>query len=251
MDTAGVFCAVTSDHYDDLYIDKDDLTLELVPDDDTDSEDGSPPHEGMTELSITELSILPAILQAFDPKQLSYEAVSAELGRYLDGPQPTVVYSTHTPQWSDTGDAQYSDLLQQFISSHELTIFFQSTSSPSTQTCRKIRMRSVGGLTIGDSCDRTCVQFIREYRTRLSMDPSGNSIESIIVTHMIAASALVTCTPATCSKICTPNSILHTEERSQLSITKRGTGFDKSSSETQSMNPWVTRSPAKPSVSTP
>jgi hypothetical protein len=48
-------------------------------------------------------------------------------------------------------------------------------------------MRSVGGLTIGDSCDRTCVQHIREYRTRPSMDPSANSIESIIVTHMIAA----------------------------------------------------------------
>ena len=83
MDTAGVFCAVTSDQYDDLYIDKDDLMPELVSDDDTDSEDGSPLHEGMTGLSITELSILPSILQAFDPKQLSYEAVSAELARPL------------------------------------------------------------------------------------------------------------------------------------------------------------------------
>ena len=96
MDPAGVFCAVISDQYDNLYIDKDDLMPELVSDDDTDSEDGSPLHEGMTGLSITELSILPAILQAFDPKQLSYEAVSAELNRYLDEPQPTVVYSTHT-----------------------------------------------------------------------------------------------------------------------------------------------------------
>ena len=50
----------------------------------------------MTGLSITELSILPSILQAFDPKQLSYEAVSAELDRYLGWPEPTVVYSTHT-----------------------------------------------------------------------------------------------------------------------------------------------------------
>ena len=39
---------------------------ELVSDDDTDSEDESPPYRSMTELSI-----LPAILQAFDPKQFS------------------------------------------------------------------------------------------------------------------------------------------------------------------------------------
>jgi hypothetical protein len=50
---------------------------ELVSDDDTDSEDGSPPYKSMTELSI-----LPAILHAFDSKQLSHEAISAELDRY-------------------------------------------------------------------------------------------------------------------------------------------------------------------------
>ncbi len=114
IDTAGVFCAVISDQHSDLYIDKDDLMPELVSDDDTDSEEESPPYRSMTELPI-----LPAILHAFDPKQLSYEAVSAELDRYLGGPQPIIVYSTHTPQWSDTGDAQYSDLLQQFISSQQ------------------------------------------------------------------------------------------------------------------------------------
>ena len=64
---------------------------ELTSDDDTDSEDEPPPYEGMTKLSI-----LPAILHAFDPKQLSYEAVRAELDRYLGGPQPIIVYSTHT-----------------------------------------------------------------------------------------------------------------------------------------------------------
>ena len=79
---------------------------ELVSDDDTDSEDESPPYKSMTELSI-----LPAILHAFDSKQLSYEAVSAELDRYLDGPQPIIVYSTQTPHWSDTRDAQHSDML--------------------------------------------------------------------------------------------------------------------------------------------
>ena len=47
---------------------------ELVSDDDTDSEDESPPYKSMTELCI-----LSAILHAFDSKQLSYEAVSAEL----------------------------------------------------------------------------------------------------------------------------------------------------------------------------
>ena len=74
----------------------------LVSDDNTDSEDESPPYKSMTGLSI-----LPATLHAFDSKQLSYEAVSAELDRYLDGAQLIIVYSTHTPQWSDTGDAQY------------------------------------------------------------------------------------------------------------------------------------------------
>ena len=96
IDTAGVFCAVISNQYDDLYIDKDDLMPELVSDDDTDSEDESPLHKVMTGLSITELSILPVILDSFDSKQLSYEAVSAELDRYLNGPQPIIVYSTHT-----------------------------------------------------------------------------------------------------------------------------------------------------------
>ena len=87
---------------------------ELVSDDDTDSEDESQPYKSMTELSI-----LPAILHAFDPIQLFYEAVSAELDRYLGGPQPIIVYSTHTPQWSDTCDAQYFDMLRQFISSQQ------------------------------------------------------------------------------------------------------------------------------------
>ena len=59
------------------------------------------------------LSIVPASLHAFDSKQFSYEAVSAELDRYLDGPQSIIVYSTHTPSWSDARD---SDMLQQFIS---------------------------------------------------------------------------------------------------------------------------------------
>jgi hypothetical protein len=45
--------------------------------------------------------------------------VSAELDRYLGGPQPIIVYSTHTPQWSDTCDAQYFDMLRQFISSQQ------------------------------------------------------------------------------------------------------------------------------------
>ena len=115
IDTAGVFCAVISDQHSDLYIDKDDLMPDLVSDDDTDSEDESPPYRRMNE----ELSILPAILHAFDPIQLFYEAVSAELDRYLGGPQPIIVYSTHTPQWSDTGDAQYFDMLRQFISSQQ------------------------------------------------------------------------------------------------------------------------------------
>ena len=57
IDTAGVFCAVTSDQHGDFYIDKDDLMPELISDDDTDSEDESPPYRRMTELSI-----LPAIL---------------------------------------------------------------------------------------------------------------------------------------------------------------------------------------------
>ena len=69
----------------------DDLMPELVSDDVTDSEDESSPYRSMTELSI-----LPAIWHAFDSKQFSYEAVSAELDRYLDGPQPIIVYSTHT-----------------------------------------------------------------------------------------------------------------------------------------------------------
>ncbi len=44
IDTAGVFCAVILDQHSDLYIDKDDLMPELVSDDDTDSEDESPPY---------------------------------------------------------------------------------------------------------------------------------------------------------------------------------------------------------------
>ena len=86
---------------------------ELVSDDDTDSEDESPPPYK----SMIELSIVPASLHSFDSKHFSYEAVSAELDRYLDGPQPIIVYSTHTPHWSDTRNAQYSDMLRQFISS--------------------------------------------------------------------------------------------------------------------------------------
>jgi len=92
IDTAGVFCAVISDQYSDLYINKSDLMPELVSDDDTtDSEDESLPYK-----SIIKLSIVPTNLQAIDPKQFSYEAVSAELDRCLDGPQSIIVYSTHT-----------------------------------------------------------------------------------------------------------------------------------------------------------
>ena len=64
---------------------------ELVSDDDTDSEDKSPPYKCMIELSI-----VPTSLHAFDSKQFSYEAISAELDRYLDGPESIIVYSTHT-----------------------------------------------------------------------------------------------------------------------------------------------------------
>ena len=77
---------------------------ELISDGDgTDSDDGSPTN-----------------LHTFDSKQFFYEAVSAELDRYLDGPQSTIVYSTHipgsrAPRWSDTRVAQDSDMLQQFI----------------------------------------------------------------------------------------------------------------------------------------
>jgi len=63
------------------------------------------------------LSIVPASLHAFDSKQFCYEAVSAELDRYLDGPQSIIVYSTHTPHWSDSRAAKHSDMLRQFISS--------------------------------------------------------------------------------------------------------------------------------------
>ena len=91
---------------------------ELVSDDDTDSEEeGSPPLKGMGALSITELSILPAIFDSPDSKQLSYEAVSAELDRHINAPQPIVVYSTHMPRWSNTRDTEHSDMLRQFISS--------------------------------------------------------------------------------------------------------------------------------------
>jgi len=67
--------------------------------------------------SMTELTIVPTSLRAPDLKEFSYEAVSAELDRYLDEPQSIIVYSTHTPHWSDTGDAQHYDLLRHFISS--------------------------------------------------------------------------------------------------------------------------------------
>ena len=65
--------------------------LELISDDNnTDGEDESPIDKGMIELSI-----VPATsLHTFDSKQFSYEAVSAELDRYLDGPQSIIVYST-------------------------------------------------------------------------------------------------------------------------------------------------------------
>ncbi len=91
IDTAGVFCAVISDQYSDLYIDKSDLMPDLVSDDDTDSEDESLPYKSMIELSI-----VPTNLQAIDSKHFSYEAVSAELDRYLNGPQSIIVYFTHT-----------------------------------------------------------------------------------------------------------------------------------------------------------
>jgi hypothetical protein len=91
IDTAGVFCAVISDQDSDLYIDKSDLMRELVSDDDTDSEDESQLYKNMIELSIVRTS-----LHAPDLKEFSYEVVSAELDRYLDGPQFTIVYSTHT-----------------------------------------------------------------------------------------------------------------------------------------------------------
>jgi hypothetical protein len=116
---------------------------ELVSDDDTDSEDESPPYRSMTELSI-----LPAILHAFDPKQLSNEAVSAELDRYLGGPQP--ILHTHrsgaTLATRSTPTCYNSSSL---LNKDELAITSRSTS-PSTPTCRKIRMRSVGGPIIGD-----------------------------------------------------------------------------------------------------
>ena len=91
IDTAGVFCTVISDQHSDLYIDKSGLMLELISDDNnTDGEDESPIDKGMIELSI-----VPATsLHTFDSKQFSYEAVSAELDRYLDGPQSIIVYST-------------------------------------------------------------------------------------------------------------------------------------------------------------
>ena len=145
--TAGVFfCAVISDQDSDLYIDKSDLMSELVSDDDTDSEDESLPYKSMTESTI-----VPTSLRAPDLKEFSYEAVSAELDRYLDEPQSIIVYSAHTPHWSDTGDAQHSDMLRQssLLSKNEFAITSRSTS-PSTPICQKIRMRSVGGPTIGD-----------------------------------------------------------------------------------------------------
>ena len=142
IDTAGVFCAVISDQHI-LYIDKSDLIPELVSDDDTDSEDESPPYKTMIKLSI-----VPASLHAFDSKQFSYEAVSAELDRYLDGSQSIIVYSTqtHTPHTHNTLICCGNSSLP---SEDEFAITSRSTS-PSTPSRQKIRMRSVGGLTIGD-----------------------------------------------------------------------------------------------------
>ena len=111
--------AVDDDTYDEdqsgfLYIDKSDIMPELISDDDTDSKDESPLDQGMNKLSI-----VPVNLHTFDSKKFSYGTDSAELDRFLDEPHPTIVYSTHIPRWSDTRDAQDSDMLQQFISSQQ------------------------------------------------------------------------------------------------------------------------------------
>ena len=49
--------------------------------DETDSDDGS-----SLDWDMHKLSIVPTNLHTFDSKQFSYEAVSAELDRNLDGP---------------------------------------------------------------------------------------------------------------------------------------------------------------------
>jgi hypothetical protein len=111
IDTAGVFCAVISDQQSDLYIDKSNLMPGLISEgDETDKEDESP-----LDRCTNEVSIVRTNLHTFDSKQFSYEAVSAELDRYLDGPQSTIVYSIQF--WNDTRDAQDSDMLQQIFSS--------------------------------------------------------------------------------------------------------------------------------------
>ena len=95
-DTAGVFCAVISEqHNSDLYIDKSDLMPDLTSDDDTDSEDDLSLDQGMRKLSI-----VPDNLHTFDSEQFSYEAVSAELDCYLDGPKlciPQIHHAGETP----------------------------------------------------------------------------------------------------------------------------------------------------------
>ena len=144
IDTAGVFCAVISDQHSDLYIDKDDLMPELVSDDDTDSEDETPPYRRMNE----ELSILPAILHAFDPIQLFYEAVSAELDR-CPSPSLCILHTHRSGATLATRNISTCYDSSSLLSKDELAITSRSTSL-STPTCQKIRMRSVGGPIIGD-----------------------------------------------------------------------------------------------------
>ena len=99
-DTAGIFCAVVSDQYSDLYIDKSDFIPKLISDE-TESED-----ESLLDRGIHELCILPAISHTYDSKQFLFEADSAELYRYLG----TIVYTTQIPDslWNDTRVAQDS-----------------------------------------------------------------------------------------------------------------------------------------------
>jgi len=76
IDTAVVFCAVTSDQHSDLYIDKDDLMPELISDDDTDSEDESPPYRRMTELSILPAFCRHSTRNSYRTRQLAQSSIA-------------------------------------------------------------------------------------------------------------------------------------------------------------------------------
>ena len=83
--------------------------------------------------------------------------------------------------------------------------------------------------------DRTCVHLIREYRTRSSMDPCMNDLYQAY--HHDMHNRRVS---YVFEDIYPAFDIAY-----GLPTTEKRTTFDESSSKEHSMNPWVTRSPAR------